>query len=437
MTQPSDIAALRQAVVRSHQDGAQDKALAGYARYLALVPGDAGMWSNYGALMRAMGRHNLARIAQERAFALDPDAPGVRNNLANILSDLGAYERSIQLRQAILRERPGDAQQGAMIGRCLRGQGQYAQAVAWLETAAQAHPDDAEFDMQRALALLADGQYAAGFTAYHSRWRTGEVTAQDMPMPEWRGEPIAGKRLMVLSEQGLGDTVLFARFLPVAQATGARVRFVTDAPVRRLLGGQEPGAADLWCNLVDLAVPHFHAGGQVPAPPALTIPQDSRDRAQRIVAPFDRLKVGVNWCGSLTYRGNAFRSFGHERFTALADLPIQMVSLYKGPRADQFRADGSAGVIVDAAATDRDMADCAAMIDQMDLVITSDTATAHIAGALGKPVWVLLHWDPFWVYGHSGQGTDWYPSMVLYRQARPLDWDGVFARVRRDLESLC
>lgn len=431
-----ELDALRQRAVAAHRSGQYEAALAAYARYLACLPGDPGMLSNYGALMRAMGRHDLAVIAQERAFALDKNAPGVRNNLANILSDVGAYDRSIALRREILHHSPDDAQQGAMIGRCLRGQGRYGEAVDWLEQAARSHPDDPEFDMQRAFALLAAGDYAAGFAAFQARWRTDEIRPRDLPIPQWQGEPVKGRRLLVLPEQGLGDTVLFSRFLPVAQATGAQVIFTPDAPLSRLLDGQ-PGAAELWCNLVDLAVPHFAAGGEVPSPTRLIIPPDSRARARALVAPFDRLKVGVNWCGSVTYRGNAFRSFGHDRFAALADLPIQMVSLYKGPRAEAFRADGSAGLIVDAAASDRDMADCAAVIDQMDLIITSDTATAHIAGSLGKPTWVLLHWDPFWVYRHTGRTTDWYPSMTLYRQPRPMDWDAVFDDVRRDLEALC
>jgi len=98
-----------------------------------------------------------------------------------------------------------------------------------------------------------------------------------------------------------------------------------------------------------------------------------------------------------------------------------------------LHSDGSSAFILDAAGTDRDFADCAAMMQEMDLVITSDTATAHIAGSLGLPTWVILHWDPFWVYTHAGETTPWYPSMRLFRQDRPLDWDGVFAKVEKAL----
>lgn len=142
------------------------------------------------------------------------------------------------------------------------------------------------------------------------------------------------------------------------------------------------------------------------------------------------------WSGSVTYKGNAFRSFSHRAYLPLADMAgVQLFSLYKGPSLAEFHADGSAAYLVDTASTDRDFADCAATMLEMDLVITSDTATAHIAGSLGIPVWTILHWDPFWVYTHAGETTPWYPSMRLFRQDRPLDWSGVFGRVEQALRT--
>jgi hypothetical protein len=138
-------------------------------------------------------------------------------------------------------------------------------------------------------------------------------------------------------------------------------------------------------------------------------------------------KVGVVWSGSSTYKGNVFRSFTHREFLPMANVPnVQLFSLYKGPFLDAFHKDGSAALIIDAAGTDRDFADCAATMREMDLIITSDTATAHIAGSLGIPVWVMLHWDAFWVYRHTGDTTQWYPSMRLFRQNKPQDWTSVF-----------
>jgi len=155
--------------------------------------------------------------------------------------------------------------------------------------------------------------------------------------------------------------------------------------------------------------------------------------AEAIVAPYgDKVRVGVVWSGSETFKGNDFRSFSHRQFLPLTDIDgVQLFSLYKGPRTEALHADGSSAFILDVGSSDRDFADCAANMRAMDLVITSDTATAHVAGSLGVPTWCVLHWDPFWFFGHSGDGTPWYPSMRLFRQSRPRDWDGVFDHVSK------
>lgn len=183
---------------------------------------------------------------------------------------------------------------------------------------------------------------------------------------------------------------------------------------------------------------HFAEGGAIPATTRLAIPDDSRARARRLTAPFrDQFRVGVVWCGSVTYRANAFRSFPHTELHALLDIPgLQLVSLYKRPELAAFQADGTSAFILDAGGTDRDFADCAALMEEMDLVVTSDTVTAHLAGSLGRPVWTLLHWDAFWLWQLDRDRTPWYPSMRLIRQDHPRDWSSVFARVRDDLAAL-
>jgi len=187
---------------------------------------------------------------------------------------------------------------------------------------------------------------------------------------------------------------------------------------------------DVWITLMDLPKLVFGAdeGGDVPPPTVLTIPDDSAVRAKRFTAQHgDMFKVGVVWSGSATYKGNSFRSFTHREFLPMANVPnVQLFSLYKGPFLEAYQEDGSAALIIDTASTDRDFADCAATMREMDLIITSDTATAHIAGSLGVPTWVMLHWDAFWVYRHHGETTDWYPSMRLFRQPKPQDWHGAF-----------
>lgn len=144
--------------------------------------------------------------------------------------------------------------------------------------------------------------------------------------------------------------------------------------------------------------------------------------------------MGVIWTGSVTYKGNAFRSFSHTDFLPLTQIAgVQLFSLYKGPMLEPYFADGSSAFIVDAGSDESGFADTAATMKAMDLVITSDTATAHIAGSLGVPTWTILHWDPFWVWTHKGDTTGWYPQMRLFRQKTPLDWSGVMADVEEAL----
>ncbi len=446
---PDTLSSLRAACVDAHRRGDTAAACTLYARYLALDPGDAGLWSNLGALLRTTGRHSLALRAQKRAFELDPDAPGIRNNFANILSDLGHYDRSVRLRQEILALTPDDLNHLAMIGRCLRGLGQYRAAIDHLEPLVARFPDDAELQVQLAFAQLGEGDFSRAFRSYRARWRTPELTQRNLPFPEWDGQAdLAGKTVLVLPEQGFGDAVLFNRFLPHLKALGPRVLLLAEKPMTRLFqdvaGADWVGTAlpkdetvDCWVNVMDLALLQLRSRADIPPPSVLHVPADATARALSIVAPHrDKFRVGVVWTGSTTYKGNAFRSFSHADFLPLTDLPgVQLFSLYKGPGLDAYQADATATLIIDSASTDRDFADCAATMQQMDLIITSDTAAAHIAGSLGLPCWTILHWDPFWIYTHRGARTPWYPSMRLFRQIAALEWSGVMTSVRLALET--
>lgn len=434
---------LRASAIKLHQAGQLSEAAAQYARYLAQVPSDAAVWSNLGVLHRVAGRHQQALRAQVRAVALAPDDVGLRSNYANILSDIGRYEQSITEREWILAREPDNLNHIAMVGRCLRGLGRYDDAAAYLEAAIAARPADVELKMQLAFAQLGAGDYAQAFETYRARWQTGELTPRELPFPEWNGEPLAGKAVLVMPEQGFGDAVLFARFLPVLRDMGAVVHCLVERPLEGLFQGvagtnwtgqavPKDAPIDFWINMMDLAALHFAQSQVVPPPPQLHIPADSKQRAGRIVAPFDDvLKVGVIWTGSVTYKGNAFRSFSHTDFLPLVDIAgVQLFSLYKGPLLEPYLADGSAAFIVDAGSDERGFADTAATMEAMDLIITSDTATAHIAGSVGVPTWTILHWDPFWVWTHEGDTTPWYPQMRLFRQKTPLEWSGVMDEVK-------
>ncbi|GGL54633.1 tetratricopeptide repeat protein [Wenxinia marina] len=447
-SRPPTVAEVRDAAVEAHRAGRLDEASELYAAYLAASPDDGGMWSNLGALHRVAGRHDLALIAQKRAYALMPRARSITGNLANILADTGETERALELRRQLLADRPDDPEVIAMMGKALRTLRRYDEAISLLKEAAERYPDHAEMRVQLALTLLAAGRYLEGFEAYEARWLTGELAPRRMAMPRWDGSPLDGRTILVVPEQGFGDALAFSRFLPVLkERCGAgRVLLLNNGPVHRLLSqpdGVDAAATsmdgagfDTWCYMMDALPHHFAASPEVPPPTRLHVPDDSRERAVALAAPArDRFRVGLVWNGSVTYRANAFRSFSHREYWPLLDLPdTQFYGLHKGPMAEEMRKDGTATLLHDVARTERDFADTAAMMRELDLVVTTCTATAHLAGSLGVPAWVLLHWDSFWMWGADGETTPWYPSVRLIRQETPRDWAGVIARVRSGLE---
>ncbi|MEM7670400.1 MAG: hypothetical protein AAF317_14880, partial [Pseudomonadota bacterium] len=275
---------------------------------------------------------------------------------------------------------------------------------------------------------------------------------EDMPFPRWIGEDIEGKRLLVVPEQGFGDAILMSRFLPRLIDMGATVTMIVKPPLQRLfdnLGAAFDGSLRLVSHArksdpFDYYTPNmslpFLVGmeddGSPPPAPRIEIPEASRKRARSLVAPFDdRFKIGVVWTGSLSYKANHRRSCGPAAFVPISAVPgVQLFSLYKGDAHDVFTASGLRGVIHDTCATDQDFADTAAVIDEMDLMITTDTAVVHVAGSIGKPIWNLLAHEGFWLYG-EGDKTPWYPSMRLFRQQAPGAWDELFQRVAAELRT--
>jgi Tfp pilus assembly protein PilF len=447
-TGPSiDFRGLKQRAIATHRAGHLDEARTMYSEYLSRAPDDARVWTNLGVLLRSGKALDLALRAQERAYSLDSRTTAIRNNLANILAEVGQDERAILIRRQMLAETPDDPDTVAMLGKSLRSLGRHDEAVQLLTGGMAEHPDATELQMQRALSHLSAGRYAEGFRDYEVRWRTGELTVPKVKLPKWSGESLEGRSILVLSEQGLGDTILCARFLPYLRRRGGTVFFICKKPILRLLrqldgvdwvGVQPPKdvSLDCWTNLMDVPRYAFEDHDEIPAPATLTIPADSKRRAIQTVAPFqDRYRVGVVWSGSTTYRFNHLRSFSHTRFLPLSDIAgVQLFSLYKGPLLEAYQADGASAFLLDTGSGDRDLADCAATMQRMDLIITSDTAAAHIAGSMGLEVWNLLHWSPFWLYGTRGDDSRWYPSMRLIRQDRPRNWDELFIRVQSALE---
>lgn len=429
--------------VRLHRAGRFEEAVAGYQAVLAGRPGHAGAWSNLGIALRRRGAVVPAIACYRRAIEIAP-SPSAMGNLANALKDAGRFDEAIAMHRACVADNPTDVRARHNFAIALKAAGRLEDALRELDAAGRLAPNAPGPRWDRALVLLALGHFAQGWRDYESRWRlAGSGGLRSLPAP-WDGSPYPGRTLLVYPEQGFGDAVLSARFLSGIRGRGGRVVLACKPELRRLFS-KLPGVDELVAPDVpleslgaDLAVPimslpglHRATTGNLPPPPPLHVPTASLDRARSLLAPWaDRFRVGIVWSGSVTFKGNGLRATTLERFLRLAEVPgVQLFSLQKGPPAAELATSGAGSIVVDLTGSCVDFADTAAMISRLDLVIMTDSAVAHVAGSLGKPVWNLLNLVPYWLYLREREDTPWYPSMRLFRQQRHGDWDAVFARV--------
>lgn len=445
----SKLNAILQRAVTLQREKKYDEAAPLYRNYLALRPKNAGAWTNLGALLRRQGLHRAAIATHRKALQIDPDLTSAWNNLANVLADQGEFGEAAEIRQRLLDGDPDNPNRIRDLCAALRGLWRHDEVIALIDDAeARLGEVDGigECRLQRSFSHLTLGNYEKGFADFEFRYEGDEVNLPDnAPWPRWQGEDLKGKRIGVFPEQGFGDAILMARFLPALKAKGAHVSLVVKGPQRRLFRDLE-GVDEVLEHAVASQKYHYWtpnmslpalvglSGGMPPPLPKLHIPEDSRRRARAITAPYaDQFKIGVVWTGSNTYRANHRRSTTPESFLGLATVPgVQLFSLYKGENHEDFLKSGMGGLILDACGNDRDFGDTAAIIEQMDLMITTDTAVVHVAGSLGKPIWNLLWYEGFWLYG-TGETTPWYPSMRLFRQSRGGDWPELFGRVESEL----
>ncbi len=440
------ISDLRQAAIDKHHKGDLDQARDFYRAYLQNRPKDAAIWSNLGALFRKQKSYDMAVAAQLRALELEPGTLALMSNAANAFYDAGQIDKSLALRKETIKLEPDNPDHYVSMGKCYRGLHQLDDAHKILGSGIHKFPDFAELHIQLAFVELAQGDYQKGFKSFDWRWKGDELSLPDFTFPKWAGEDLTGKTVLVTPEQGFGDTVLMARFLPALKKLGCTIKIPVKPPLRRLFAAlqqdvtfietkDEVQSCDYWAPMMDLPLFLGATINNLPAPAKLFIPDDAVARARKITGPFkDRFKLGVMWSGSVTYRANHKRSFSHRRFLELCDIPgLQMFSLYKGPLLHAYNADGTSAIIIDAAGSDRDFADSAALMQELDLVISMDSAIVHVAGSLGINVWNLLHSEAYWLYGPYPDHTPWYPSMRLITQDKSGDWGGVFDRLKVEI----
>ena len=431
-----------------YQMGRHAEALAEYDRALAMEPDFAYGFNNRGNALQALGRHDEALASFERALALKPGYVEAHNNRGNALIELNRHEEALADYDAAIAAKPFAF---ALINRgsALRYLGRTAEAMACFDQAIALDPKMPEAHWNKALLALALGDYESGFAGYEWRWRGAtELSPRGFAQPQWQGEDIAGKTILLHAEQGYGDSIQMLRYLPLIKARGARVLLELPDSLMPLLGRHAEGvvvfnkgtalpAFDLHCPLMSLPLAFGTRIDTVPAEVPYLFAPAGRVARMALRLPQTRARrVGLVWSGKPSHKNDHNRSITLSRLKPLLDVPgTSFVSLQREYRdADRDALVALPILRLDAAITD--FADTAAAIAALDLVIAVDTAVAHLAGSLGKPLWVLLSHVQDWRWLIAREDNPWYPTARLFRQGPDGDWDPVIGRVAAALAGL-
>jgi len=432
--------------------GRLDEAVAAYDRAIVLG-GGATTQSNLGVALAELGRIEPARDAHAKALALQPDSAAVQSNLGAfhvLVRDLEQAEAA--LRQAI-RLDPAAVDAHVKLGAVLFESGRPAEAAACLRHAVTLAPRHAEAHSFLGMALLAQGDLANGFAEYE--WRRAHLgfPRLDPAIPEWRGGMLTGRTILLYGEQGLGDVLQFARYAAVAAAVGGRVVLQVPRPLVRLLGSV-PGVAQVVEDGQPLPRFDYHlpllsmplvVGTRLDTIP-LNIPYLRPDPVEteywaNRLRGLGGVKVGLVWSGNPRPHDrdanlvDRRRSLPLAALAPLAGIPgLSLISLQKGDAAAEARTPPAGMELLDLTDEIEDFAQTAALVANLDLVISVDTSVVHLVGAMGRPVWVLSRFDACWRWLENRPDSPWYPSARIFGQPRPGDWPAVIAAVVAALE---
>jgi tetratricopeptide (TPR) repeat protein len=430
------------------EQGRTEEAIGHYRQALEGNPALAPAYNALGNALRERGEAEAAVAAFRQALELNPRAAVTHYNLAGGLKDLGKIEDAMQHYREALRLKPGYGEAHYNLAETLKLAGRHEASIEHYRKAIEIVPESAESHFGLGGALLITGNIQEGWPLYEWRLRLPTGSMRYARVPRWNGEPLNGKTILVWTEQGVGDSIQFIRYLALLKQHGAHVILDCVHKLQGLLehvAGVDRIAGQQVTVQVDYQVPLLSLPGilgttlaTIPADVPYMRPDGDSVRAWRErLAPDRNMKIGLTWSGNPAFIKNHYRSFALATYAPLATLPrVSLYSLQKGPAATQAKSPPSGLRLADYTDELEDFADTAALIMNLDLVISVDTSVAHLAGALGRPVWTLLHADPDWRWLLNREDSPWYPTMRLFRQPVLGDWDPVIRRVAAELEAV-
>lgn len=417
---------------------------------VALFPERADGWAMLGVLSRKYGAPERAEAQYRRAIAEDPTYMHAHNNLGNLLRDLGrpleaveCYERALALQS----DWPGTLDQ---LASAYQDAGQLKKAIAQFDELVERYPDYADGHWDRALALLKAGRYQEGWAEYEWRFERRQPVPRAFPQPRWQGESLQGKRLLIYAEQGFGDALQFLQFIKLLHNRGATLYLeLRDSLVTLVEGfagvdqvieyGKPLPEFDLHVPL--LSLPHILGVelADLPADQAYLKADPYRIKHWQEHIETDKPAVGFVWAGNPNVKNDRWRSPRlHPLLPLFEHRTINFYALQKGDGCNDLKTlENRPDNLVVLSDEIGDFADTAAIIAQMDVVITTDTSVAHLAGAMGKSVWIMLHYACDWRWLEERDDSPWYPSVRLFRQPRLGDWASVVTKISTELTALC
>lgn len=458
---PSHIGAHVNLGVLLHEQGKTKEAESWYLKALAIAPDHADLIYNTAVLMAEQKRYSDAEKMYLKVLSMVPDHQGTYNNLGVMYRSLKRFAESENAYKRVLQINPNNSAAYRNLGLLLQELTRFDEAEQCFRKALQLDVNDEDARWSLGMLLLYTGRFPEGWKCYESRYHPSikgrTITPPELPYPQWSGQSLVGKSILIWPEQAIGDEIQVCRYAQTLKELGAKhVTFICKPALKHVM--QRVRGIDLLVSrdeLANISIPAhdfwvmqfslpLYCGGNIASIPH-SVPyiypgNEHLGLAKDLVSPYkDKLKIGLCWKGSSQYLADADRSPGLKPFSGLLEVDnVCFVSLLPGTRKEfnQFAGNKVIDLGHEIDSTTPAFEETIALISELDLVISSDTSIVHVAAALGKPVWMVLPFVSDWRWVHGAEGTPWYPNIRIFRQIERGNWDEVFARVKERLASL-
>ena len=420
-----------------------------FNKAIEIKPDYAEAYYNLGSALHTTGTFDKAIDAFNSAIAIMPDYAKAHYNLGNTLKEQNRLEDAIVSYNHAIALKPDYVMAHNNLGTILQALCRIDEAAECYSRAIELKPDYAEAHLNKALTSLLNGNLKSGWQEYEWRLQTKNYSFKNFNQPMWDGKPLHGKTILIHTEQGFGDTIQFIRYLPMVQEQGGRVIFECLPNLISLLKNcngfdkiieKKPSVKlsekyDVHVPLLSLPKLFETTLDTIPSGiPYITVEPDLVEQWRLRLNDDHKYKVGIVWAGNPEHTKDHNRSCSLSDFATLSEISeVSLYSLQKGPASVEIDKSSDLGNIINLGNEINDFTDTAAIIANLDLVISVDTVVAHLAGAIGKPVWTLLPFEPDWRWLLDREDSPWYPDMRLFRQAQPDDWAEMFTRVKQAL----